>query len=1026
MIMFNKVQSAGIHQLVEAQVVQSPDSIAAIFQGEQITYQELNQKANQLANYLRTLGVNPETLVGVCVERSLEMLIGLLGVLKAGGAYVPLDPSYPTARLAFMLEDSQLPVLITQQHLLHTLPNTDQLKVVCLDSAWPEIDQFSKANVDSGVNAENLAYTIYTSGSTGKPKGVQIMHGAVVSFLHSMQQEPGLTAHDVLLSVTTISFDIAVLELFLPLTVGAQAVIISREVASDAMQLSKAIAESGATVMQATPATWRMLLAMGWEGNRQLKILCGGEALTRSLANQLLERSASVWNMYGPTETTIWSMVYQVEFGDGPISVGHPILKTQVYLLKELTRRKADILETVPDGSIGEVYIGGIGLARGYLNRPELTSERFVENPFSHEPGSRLYKTGDLGRYLPDGRLELIGRSDNQIKIRGHRIELGDIEAALSLHPAVREAVVIARENTSSDRQLVAYVVLNAELPVIGAMQLRVWLKEKLPDYMVPGIVMFMEVLPLTPNCKVDRRALPAPVLSATEEFVPPRTDLEQHLFQVWTSILGIEVGVYQDFFESGGDSLRAAVLLSQICKILQVELSLECLFKAPTIAGLAEVIQAVQVSGSTAAFETTPTELQADAILDAAICPPTASNPQPRHIFLTGATGFIGAFLLTELLQDPQTTVYCLVRADNLETASQRLRSSLENYEIWQEAFGSRIIPVLGDLSEPLLGLSEQQFTEVADRIDAIYHSGAYVNLTYPYAALRQANVGGTQEVLRLATHTKTIPVHYISTLDVFQSSQYSGMKLIVETDELLSCEGYLDGYSQSKWVAERLVIAARDRGLPISIYRLGMVTGHSQTGAFQFTNLICKMIKGFIQLGYAPETDLKMNLSPVDYIVQAIRYLSQQPESLGKTFHLLSPYGLSMSQLARDINALGYPVSCIPYHQWQTKLFTMPSDNALTALVPLFTKKLPDGQTMLLEITALVSQAFDSRNAQAMLAGSNIVCPPINTSVVQAYLSYFRRQGFLSQSNKLTRCFSHHYLQGTTSDSNGEFGIG
>jgi thioester reductase-like protein len=460
---------------------------------------------------------------------------------------------------------------------------------------------------------------------------------------------------------------------------------------------------------------------------------------------------------------------------------------------------------------------------------------------------------------------------------------------------------------------------------------------------------------------------------------------------------LEVETGIYQDFFASGGDSLRAALLLSRIRQILQVELSLECLFKAPTIAGLAEVIQAVQELGSTAAFETTSLELQADAVLDAAIRPPTASKLQPQHVFLTGATGFIGAFLIPELLQNPQTTLYCLVRAGNLDSASQRLRTTLENYEIWQESFGSRIIPVLGDLSKPLLGLSEHQFQELADRIDVIYHSGAHVNLTYPYAALRQANVGGTQEILRLATQTKTIPIHHISTLDVFQSSHYRGMNTILEADELLSCEGFLDGYAQSKWVAEKLVSAARDRGLPVSVYRLGMVTGHSQTGAFQLSNLICKMIKGFVQLGYAPDLDLKMNLSPVDYIVKAIKHLSQQPESLNRTFHLLSPCRLSFNQLVTDLNSLGYPIACIPYQQWQTKLLQLSSDNALAPVVPLFTKKLPDGQTTLLETTALVSESFDARNTQTMIAGSNIVCPPINQSTLKAYLAYFMQHGFL-----------------------------
>ncbi len=1002
--MYNQNTEISLHQLVEFQVSKTPDAVAVIFREQELTYRELNQKANQLAHYLKTLGVKPEVMVGICVERSLEMIIALLGVLKAGGVYVPLDPAYPAERLAFMIEDSKLCVLLTQQNQLAVLPKYSG-PIVLLDADSQRIAQQSKDNLDSGITSDNLAYTIYTSGSTGKPKGVQIIHSSVVNFLLSMQQEPGITAQDIFLAVTTICFDIAVLELFLSLTVGARIVIASRKVASDAIELSKTITKSCATVMQATPATWRMLLAIGWQGNRHLKILCGGEALTRSLANQLLERSSSVWNMYGPTETTIWSTVHQVEPGDNPVSIGRPILNNQIFLLKKSARRNDDILEPVPNGCEGEVYIGGIGLARGYLNRPKLTSERFINDPFRNEPTARLYKTGDLARYLPDGNISIIGRIDHQIKIRGYRIELGDIEAALSQHSAVQECIVIPREDSPGDRRLVAYVVLKSQPLEVRPTQLRSWLKEKLPDYMVPALVVFMNALPLTPNNKVDRRALPVPNLYTKEECVPPRTKLEKQLTQIWTSVLGVEIGIYQDFFESGGDSLRTALLLSKIQETFQVELSLDCLFKAPTIAGLAAAIQVVQSSDTTAGFETTPDELQADAILERAIRPIGAARIERQHIFLTGVTGFIGAFLLPELLrQNPQATVYCLIRADNLKAAVARLRKSLESYEFDQEVLGSKIVPIVGDLSHPLLGLSEPQFQELADRIDVIYHSGAYVNLVYPYTALRGANVVGTQEVLRLATEAKTKPVHYISTLDVFQSSKYKRMKLILETDELLSSEGYSDGYSQSKWVAEKLVMVARERGLPVCIYRLGMITGHSQTGAFPLSNLICRMIKGFIQSGQAPKLELKMNLAPVDYVARAIEHLSRQPESCGKTFHLLSSHILPISQLISAINALGYAVTDIPYQQWLANLLALPPENALTPMVPLLTKKLADGQQTFLETSALVSQTFDSRNTQIGLAGTDIICPPISFSVLETYWSYFIRRGFLPKPSQFT----------------------
>ncbi|MEG4119048.1 amino acid adenylation domain-containing protein [Microcoleus sp. N9_B4] len=987
-----------IHKLVEFQVRQTPNAIAAIFKAEQITYQELNNKANQLAHYLKSLGVNSETLIGVCVDRSLNMLIGLLGVLKAGSAYVPLDPTYPEDRLAFMLEDSQLPLLLSQTHLLSSLPKRNGMRVVCLDSDWQKIEQFSQDNLDSEVTPDDLAYTIYTSGSTGKPKGVQIIHRAVVNLLLSMKQEPGLTERDVLLAVTTISFDIAVLELFLPLIVGARVVIVSRAVAIDPMKLSKTITESGATVLQATPATWKMLLAVNWQGDRNLKILCGGEPLNRHLANQLLERSSSLWNMYGPTETTIWSTIHQVESGEETIPIGRPILNTQIYLFKYPRHSHNDNLELVTDGSDGEIYIGGMGIARGYLNRPEITEERFIDDNFNNEPGGRLYKTGDLGRYLPDGNIAIIGRSDYQVKIQGHRIELKDVEAACFDNPAVKDVVVVVSNDAHGHDYLVAYVVLNSQVLKQSSAGFRAMLKEKLPDYMIPALVVFMDALPLTPNCKVDRQALPAPTLDNVEKFVAPRTEIEKQLVEIWTSVLGVQIGIHQNFFESGGNSLRAALLLNRVSQAFPVELSLDCLFKSPTIAGLAEVIEAVQSSGSTAIFETNIADLSADAVLDETIHPLTITRFRPKHIFLTGATGFVGAFLLHELLlHNPQATIYCLVRADDLESATFRLRSTLQNYEIWEEEFSRRIIPIVGDLSKQFLGLSTPNFSELADVVDVIYHCGAYVNLVYPYTALRDANVGGTKEILRLATMTNITPVHYISTLDVFQASNYDGMKLIAETDDLLSAEGYSDGYSQSKWAAEKLVMAARERGLPVSIYRLGMVTGHSKTGAFQLSNTICLIIKGLIQLGYGPELDIKMSLAPVDYIVQAIRYLSHQPESLNKTFHVLSPHVLPMNELILNLNTLGYILPSIPYPQWQAKLLNMSPDNALTPMASLFVKKISNSQKTFIETTSFVCQKFDDRNTQDGLVGTDILCPPINDSVLKAYLSYFRRQSFL-----------------------------
>ena len=590
-----------IHELFEAQAELTPDAIAVVFQHECLTYRELNEKANNLASYLQKVGVNPEVLVGIYVDRSLEMVVGLLGILKAGGAYVPLDPAYPPERLAFMLEDAKISVLLTLKKLLKTLPQ-NSASLVFLDADWEGISSCDEP-IMGLQNSSNLAYVIYTSVSTGKPKGVQISHASAVNFLSSMRQQLAIADGDVWLAVTSLSFDIAALELFLPITTGSRVVVASREVASNGEKLLETLTNSGARVLQATPASWKMLLAAGWQGNNQLKILCGGEALPRQLANQLLLRSASVWNLYGPTETTIWSTLYQVDRKDESVSIGRPIANTQIYILDRY-------LMPVPVGVFGELHIGGAGLSRGYLNRPELTAEKFILNPFAEDgihasfilhPSSfilseRLYKTGDLARYLPDGNIEFMGRSDHQVKVRGFRIELGEIEAVLSQYSAVREAIALVREDNPGDKRLVAYIVANSELKTQDSElinNLRCYLKQKLPQYMIPSAFVLLESLPLTPNGKIDRRSLREPDTNTAEfesNFADPRTPDEQLIAEIWAEVLGLErVGIHDNFFELGGHSLLATQAISRLREALLVELPLRSLFESPTVATLSE-----------------------------------------------------------------------------------------------------------------------------------------------------------------------------------------------------------------------------------------------------------------------------------------------------------------------------------------------------------------------------------------------------------------------------------------------------
>ncbi|WP_017328296.1 non-ribosomal peptide synthetase [Synechococcus sp. PCC 7336] len=588
---FTDVPSFGLHEWFATQAVRSPDAIAVTDERRSLSYGELNILAHRVASHLHPLGVGTDTLVALCIDRSVEMLVGMLAILKAGGAYVPLDPTYPAERLSYMLRDSGAAIVVTQAHLLESLP-VGEARVVLLDEGSEAIASGHDAPLPTTTHPQQLAYQIYTSGSTGRPKGVQISHAAVVNFLRAMQQELSLSPKDVLLSVTTLSFDIAALELFLPLTVGARVAIATRAVAADGVRLGQLVASSGATAMQATPATWQMLLDSGWSGDKQLQVLCGGEALPLPLARALSRSCRELWNLYGPTEATIWTAFQRIAPAVEAISLGCALGNTQLYVL-DLCGQLA------PLGVPGELHVGGAGLARGYCKQPVRTAARFCPDPFSERPGARLYKTGDRVRYRRDGSLEFLGRIDNQVKLRGFRIELGEIESCLLEAPDIRAAVAVVREDREGDRRLVAYVIpalaasRASDGPITAGRNL---LRSKLPAYMVPTAFVILEDFPLTPNGKVNRKAFPAPPAIApqlADAAVLPQTPTQAKLCQIWTPILARDgIGIDDNFFDLGGHSLLATQIISRIRTEFGVELPLRSLFATPTIAAIAEQIE--------------------------------------------------------------------------------------------------------------------------------------------------------------------------------------------------------------------------------------------------------------------------------------------------------------------------------------------------------------------------------------------------------------------------------------------------
>jgi amino acid adenylation domain-containing protein len=579
-----------MHDLFLAQVRRTPDAIAAVFEREALTYAQLNDRAERFAVLLRDAGAEPGTLIAICIDRSLNLLAGLLGILKTGAAYLPLDPGTPMSRIQLFFEDAEPVVLLTQAALVDQL-SSGNAKVMTVEQMVLDAAALPAGSsvAEGAAGADSTAYIIHTSGSTGRPKAVELPHGAVVNLLLSMQREPGLVAADVLVAVTTISFDIAVLELFLPIAVGARVVIAPRTTALDPFELSDLMDECGCTAIQATPATWRGLMAIDWPGRPGMKVMCGGEALTRDLAEKLMSRKLVLWNMYGPTETTIWSTVRRVRNRQGTVPIGRPIANTTTYVLDAKQ-------QPVPIGVAGELYIGGAGLAKGYRGQPKLTAEKFVTPEVAG--GARIYRTGDYAVYRADGSIECQGRADNQVKVRGYRIELEEVELHLSAHPQIASAAACVWKDDAVGNRLAGYYVAkggpgNDAAP--DAREVRRFLQGRLPEYMIPTDLVALQVMPLTPNGKTDRKALTAPGdrPATRNEPADALTEDEQRLAAIWSDVLGVpSIGKYDNFFELGGHSLLLVVLFSRINKEFSLSLPITTIFDAQTLTSLTGVLQ--------------------------------------------------------------------------------------------------------------------------------------------------------------------------------------------------------------------------------------------------------------------------------------------------------------------------------------------------------------------------------------------------------------------------------------------------
>src|SRR5579875_2709436 len=999
------VPSQCFPQLFEEQVALMPTAPAVVQGDEQLSYDELNQRANRLAWHLRSLGVGPGSIVALLTQRSIDFLVAILGVFKAGGAYLPLDPAYPLARLneIITLSGSRLLLATSDCQLLCLSLAQNGREIIQLEELSRHTPGEIWENPPASATPRDLAYVIYTSGSTGKPKGVMIEHQGMLNHLYAKIEALGLTENDILAQTASQCFDISIWQFLAALLVGGRVQIYPDDIAHHPALLLTSVGEDGITTLELVPSLLNACLNTSeLPPLKHLRwLLSTGEALPASLCQRWLACYPSIplVNAYGPTECSddvTHYPIYEAPDSTQNIPIGMPIANTRLYVLDQQ-------LTPLPVGVKGEICVGGRGVGRGYLHDPQQTAEVFVPDPFSTEPGARLYKTGDLGCWLADGTLEYLGRIDHQVKVRGYRIELGEIEAVLRAHPAVQECVVLAREDIPGNQQLVAYLVAKPPQKLVIE-ELRFLLKEAFPEYMHPTILIELEAFPLTANGKLDRRALPMPASFLSEqEYVAPRTEVERQLAEIWCHILERErVGIYDDFFTIGGQSLLLINLMVQIEKRFARNLPLTTLFRHRTIADLAELLSRQLDVDTETHSATLQIDLSAEVQLPLEVCPeiwPGDISVEPATVFLTGATGFLGTFLLADLLQQTCARIYCLVRASSLAEGWQRIKESLALALSWQEEYEVRIKPVLGDLTMPRLGLSEEAFDALAGDIESIYHSGAQVNALYPYAELKAANVLGTQEVIRLAAQRKVKPLHYVSTLSVFAHRGPEQVPLVREQDSIDEYSSHLpDGYTQSKWVAEKLVRIARSRGLPVAIYRPGRLTGHSQTGAWRADDIFGRVIRGCILLGAAPILlPIEMQeMTPVDYVSQAIVALARQKISLGQAFHLYNPVRVSIPELVAWINEFGYPLQHIPYSLWQRRLVQEAENNPgnpLVPLLPLFpavdTEKMrPGGQEPVI---------FDTTNVQVGLAGTSITCPPACSELFFTYLKALRESGSL-----------------------------
>ncbi|MGW9448877.1 amino acid adenylation domain-containing protein [Streptomyces sp. NPDC055632] len=969
-------------------VRRTPDAPAVRDAHTTLTYRELDARADALARRLAARGIGPEDRVAVALPRGNDLVVALLGVLKAGAAYLPLDTGYPAARLAHMLDDAAPRLLLTTPELHPGLPRTTVPHLYPGDGE-PAPDPSVPLSVP---HAAHPAYVIYTSGSTGRPKGVVVTHRGVGAMAATQRERLRLTPGSRVLHLASVSFDAAFWELCMALLSGACLEIDERDALLPGPALAARVRDHGITHLTLPPAALAVMPPDSLPAGTT--IVLAGEACPPALA-RTWARGRHLVNAYGPTETTVCATMSGFQQTDGPLApdrtvpIGAPVDGTRVRVLD-------DRLAPVPPGVVGELYVSGEGLARGYHDRPGLTAARFVADPFDRA-GGRMYRTGDLARWNHRGQLEYAGRVDDQVKLRGFRIELGEVEAALTALPGVAAACAVVREDRPGDRRLVAYTVPAEGTAGPDAAEVRARLADVLPDHMVPSAHVRLDALPLTPNGKTDRKALPAPEEPRTGGR-EPRTDRERALCEVFASTLGVpRIGVTDDFFAHGGHSLLAVTLARRIEEECGRRLSLRALFAAPTVEGVARLL-ADPEDGTAPPDGPRPVDWAAEVrlpgdVTGAGRTPAPAdparrrpSRPSPRP-FLTGASGFLGAFLLRDLIETTGEPVDCLVRASDERDGVHRLRENLRRYGLWRDRYQGLIRAVPGDLAAPGLGLAPEARTALVRGLGPVLHNGARVNFAAGYGDLRAANVAGTGELLRMLAESDSPGMHYVSTTSVHAPS--AGPVTVTETTPPGPADDLPDGYAQSKWVAEGLVGLARERGLPVTVHRPGRISGDTTTGACQDRDLLWQLIKGCLQAKAVPDLPHgSTGWVPVDYVSAAVVALVTAGRDGTETFQFTHPDAPDLERVFAVAETLGHELRRVPAEEWRALVAARP-DNA----AQLFLGE-GGGAGGGVDVDG---RRFDSRRTAAAAAELGVHPPALTEEVLVRYLAYFRGTGFL-----------------------------